>query len=97
LWLQGEGAVERPSAYLDPALNYIPARIAGVLILVAGSFKGRQLLAHGFRILNINARWPIKALASALDVRLEKLGHYSAGERRGGVWRWRPGPCSSGR
>ncbi len=74
-----KGILGTPSAYLDTALNYIPARIAAFLILAAGGFRRLSAIQHRRYVPSINAGWPIAALAAALGVRLEKAGHYSVG------------------
>jgi len=74
-----KGALGALSAYLDTALNYIPARISAFLILAAGGFRRLWVVKHRGRVPSVNAGWPIVALAAALGVRLEKAGHYSVG------------------
>lgn len=71
-----------PAAYLDTALNWIPARIAALFILLAAYLLGHRpdLGALGDRsIESPNARWPISAMAASLGVKLEKPGFYSVG------------------
>lgn len=68
------------SARLDDILNYIPARISGILIVIASFFVFRSLLtAHcslktmiqdGRKHLSPNAGVPESAIAGALGVRL---------------------------
>ncbi len=71
---------------LDDILNFIPARLTA-LLLVLGAFlmkrdghnswqTARQ--EHG-RTESPNAGWPMAAMAGALNVRLEKAGHYQLG------------------
>jgi len=75
---------------LDDVLNYIPARIAALLIVAASFLSGRgcrrpwrvALAEHG-RTESPNAGWPMAAAAGALGVRLEKVGHYSLGSGSG--------------
>ncbi|NAZ34562.1 MAG: cobalamin biosynthesis protein [Pyrobaculum sp.] len=74
-----KGALGAPSAYMDTFLNYVPARVAALLILAAGGFKRLSILQHRRRVPSVNAGWPIAALAAALGVRLEKAGHYTVG------------------
>jgi adenosylcobinamide-phosphate synthase len=77
----------KPSARLDDLLNLLPARLAGLLVAVAGGLLGlagaRSLRVmwrdHG-RTESPNAGWPMSAMAGALGVRLEKVGHYRLGE-----------------
>ena len=75
------------AAKLDDALNFIPARISGVLLVIAAYLSkenGRNawrvmLLEHG-KTESPNAGWPMGAMAGALRVRLEKAGAYSLGD-----------------
>ncbi len=72
-------------AKLDTILNYVPARITGLLILLAG--KGprglRKALVDLKRQAGLlesrNAGWPIAAMALSLGVKLEKKNHYTVG------------------
>ncbi|MFB6490961.1 MAG: CobD/CbiB family cobalamin biosynthesis protein [Thermoproteus sp. AZ2] len=69
-----------PAAYLDTALNYIPARLAALFIYAASAALGiRPRPRRPGEMESINARWPISALAYSLGVRLEKPGSYSIG------------------
>ena len=81
----------KSAARLDDVLNWIPARITAILILVAALFsKGmrRRTLASGFRVwwrdhsktASPNAGHPMSAAAGVLGVELEKVGHYRLGE-----------------
>lgn len=72
------------SAKADTVVNYVPARIAGTLIALASPMAGGSILEafrtmlreHG-RTESINAGYPMSAIAGALGVRLEKIGHYT--------------------
>jgi len=74
------------AARLDDVLNFLPARISGVL-LVAGAYfsrlRGRRAWRTMLRDHNTtespNAGWPMSAMAGALGVRLEKAGFYRLG------------------
>lgn len=69
-----------PAAYLDTALNYIPARLAALFIYAASAVLGmRPRPRKPGEMESINARWPISALAYSLGVKLEKPGSYSIG------------------
>ncbi|WP_231818751.1 CobD/CbiB family cobalamin biosynthesis protein [Thermoproteus tenax] len=71
-----------PAAYLDTALNWIPARLSAGVILASALLLGlRPDLSplRGNRMESKNARWPISAVAGALAVRLEKPGIYAVG------------------
>src|SRR6185369_16595948 len=73
----------KAAARLDDLLNLIPARLTSLLIVVAAPLGGgspRRAWAvlrrdHG-ATASPNAGYPMSAMAGALDVRLEKLGHY---------------------
>ncbi len=72
-----------PAAHLDTALNYAPARLAGLLIALAAPAGGGSM-ARALRCMarfrgateSANAGYPISAMAGALGVRLEKPGSY---------------------
>ncbi len=71
------------AARLDDLLNLLPARLTGLLIVVAAWLVGadaRQawhVLRHDHAATaSPNAGYPMAAMAGALGVRLEKVGHY---------------------
>ncbi len=70
------------AARLDDVLNYIPARISLLLLVMAAAFRksGRRAWQTArrehTRTESPNAGWTIAAMAGALDTRLEKTGHY---------------------
>lgn len=75
------------AARLDTALNLIPARLSALLIVLAaflvrrnGRKSWRVTVSHHSRTASSNAGWPMSAMAGALDVQLEKVGHYQLGE-----------------
>jgi adenosylcobinamide-phosphate synthase len=74
------------AARLDDILNFIPARLASLLIILAaasrktGRFAWRTAWLEHRYTESPNAGWPIAAMAGALRVRLEKPGHYRLGE-----------------
>jgi adenosylcobinamide-phosphate synthase len=74
------------AARLDDILNFIPARIAALLLVLAAAMKrkGRNAwqiaLRDHVRTESPNAGWPMAAIAGALNIRLEKVGHYALGE-----------------
>ena len=76
------------AARLDDILNYIPARIAALLLVLAATLKrnGRNTWRTAFRehvkTESPNAGWPMAAMAGALNVRLEKVGHYVLGQEK---------------
>lgn len=75
------------AARLDDVMNFIPARISALLVLLA-AFVLRHDVANGFKVMlrdhsrteSPNAGWPMSAAAGALRVRLEKAGHYLLGD-----------------
>ncbi|UCD09703.1 MAG: cobalamin biosynthesis protein [Dehalococcoidales bacterium] len=84
------------TARLDDILNYIPARLAGLLLVLSayiarknGRKAWRILLSDHGKTSSPNAGWTMSASAGALDIRLEKPGHY----RLGNTGR-EPGPSS---
>ncbi len=58
------------SARFDDLLNLIPARLAGVLIAIAGRGGWRAMLRDAGKHASPNAGWPEAAMAGALGVRL---------------------------
>ena len=74
------------AARLDDVLNFIPARISGLLMVTAAYLcqkDGRNawqimLRDHG-KTESPNAGWPMSATAGALRTQLKKVGHYSLG------------------
>lgn len=75
------------SAKLDSIVNWLPARLASILMLIAGKLLGesasrswRILLRDRNRTESWNAGWLMSAMAGLLGVRLEKPGHYALGD-----------------
>jgi adenosylcobinamide-phosphate synthase len=71
------------AARLDDVLNFIPARLAGMLLIAAAGMVGEdsrgawQTMWHQHRrTASPNAGWTMSAMAGALGVTLEKVGHY---------------------
>ncbi|BFI76127.1 cobalamin biosynthesis protein [Sulfurisphaera ohwakuensis] len=82
LELQKEGWF---SAKVDTIMNYIPSRLTGILMIIAGyllGYKPRDLCKtiKSSGIESLNARYPISFASSILHVKLEKPGYYSVGE-----------------
>jgi adenosylcobinamide-phosphate synthase len=85
-----QGALEyfgKVAARLDDVMNLVPARVAGLAIVLAAVASGahaarawRTMLGHHGRTASPNAGWPMAAMAGALGVRLEKPGHYILGD-----------------
>lgn len=77
----------KAAARLDDVLNFVPARLAALSLLLAGALGGRDP-ARGWRVLrrdggrteSPNAGRPMAAMAGLLGVELEKPGHYRLGE-----------------
>ncbi|MFZ5480806.1 MAG: adenosylcobinamide-phosphate synthase CbiB [Myxococcota bacterium] len=77
----------KASARLDDVLNFVPARITALLLLLGGAVTGGDLHA-GWRVMrrdagkteSPNAGWPMAAMAGLLGVELEKAGCYRLGE-----------------
>ncbi|KQC10838.1 MAG: cobalamin biosynthesis protein CobD [Methanolinea sp. SDB] len=73
------------SARADDILNYIPARIAGVILLIYFAWKGRFAMAcqtlqiDGHKRPGINGGIPIAIIAGGTGVMFEKPGVYRIG------------------
>lgn len=77
------------SARLDTAANYIPARITAFLMMVSAKVLGADwknslniLQRDHDKTFSLNAGYPMAAMAGALRVRLEKIGHYTLGDNQ---------------
>jgi adenosylcobinamide-phosphate synthase len=74
-------------ARLDDVLNFIPVRLAGLFIVLSAPFCGASLM-QAWKIMrrdsgqtaSPNAGIPMSAMAGALGVELEKIGHYALGK-----------------
>jgi len=74
-------------ARLDDVLNFIPARLTGLFIVVAALFCGASFMS-AWKIMwrdssvtaSPNAGVPMSAMAGALGVELEKVDHYQLGK-----------------
>ncbi|MBN2115527.1 MAG: cobalamin biosynthesis protein CobD [Anaerolineales bacterium] len=74
-------------ARFDDVLNFIPARLAGLFIVLSAPFCGASLgrawnvmWREAHRTASPNAGVPMSAMAGALGVELEKVGHYQLGQ-----------------
>ena len=75
------------SAVMDTIANFVPARIAGYLMVLSSFFTGGDW-SYAYEIFrqyrskteSLNSGWPIAAMAGVLKVKLEKPGVYSIGE-----------------
>jgi adenosylcobinamide-phosphate synthase len=80
------------SAKMDTITNYIPARVTAYLMVLA-AFVLREDWREAYRILqrdkhktaSPNAGFTISAMAGALNIQLEKQGHYSLGDDHGNI------------
>ena len=84
------------AARLDDVLNFIPARLTALLLVLAAFVMKRNgrkawqtALREHAKTESPNAGWPMAAMAGALDVRLEKVGHYQLGKENA-FWCQRP-------
>lgn len=80
------------AARLDDVVNFIPARLTALLLVMAAFFMKRNgrsawqtALREHARTESPNAGWPMAAMAGALDVQLEKVGHYKLGNGNGAL------------
>ena len=72
---------------LDDVLNFIPARLTALLLVLATFLSKRKtsaawqtMLSDHSKTESPNAGWPMTAVAGALNVQLEKVGHYKLGK-----------------
>ena len=72
---------------LDDVLNFIPSRLTALLLVLAtflsrrdGRTSWRVALTEHAKTESPNAGWPMAAIAGALNVQLEKAGHYKLGK-----------------
>lgn len=76
------------SANLDTVVNYVPARLTAILIVIAAAILGEDY-KNAWAIArrdhaktpSRNHGWPMAAMAGALRVQLEKPGQYILGEQ----------------
>jgi adenosylcobinamide-phosphate synthase len=75
------------SAKVDTVLNYVPARLTALILVLAGRILGmrpeidEELKREAQRVESPNARVIFLTVASLLKVRLEKEGYYVIGSR----------------
>ncbi len=75
------------SANLDTVVNYVPARLTTVLMLISAAIIGEDW-RNGWRIAQRDRRkipsrnhgWQMAAIAGTLHVQLDKPGHYRVGD-----------------
>jgi adenosylcobinamide-phosphate synthase len=77
----------KAAARLDDILNYIPARLSALLVIISaplyqGDLKNAWRVARRdhANTASPNAGWTMAAMAGALNVQLEKVGHYLLGD-----------------
>lgn len=77
------------SANLDTVINYIPARLTAVLIVLASAILGKDYKNAWAIARRDNAKtpsrnhgWPMAAMAGALRVQLEKPSQYVLGDQQ---------------
>jgi adenosylcobinamide-phosphate synthase len=75
------------SATLDTIVNYIPARLTTILIILASAilgedYKNAWAIARRdqAKVPSLNHGWQMAVIAGALGVQLEKPGHYIIGD-----------------
>jgi len=75
------------AARLDDAVNFLPARITGIIIVLAALMCKKNMsqawhimLRDHKRTESPNAGWTMSAIAGALGIQLEKVGHYKLGD-----------------
>ena len=75
-------------ALLDTVANYVPSRITAIIMVIAARIvhadwrKCIQILCRdGAKTSSRNAGYPMAAMAGALRINLEKIGHYSLGDK----------------
>ncbi len=79
-------AFGRAAARLDTAMNYVPARLAGVIVGIAAAFAPTASPFPAFRVMfrdarkhrSVNAGWPEGAAAGALNLALAGPRRYGA-------------------
>lgn len=75
------------AARLDDVANFIPARLTALIIVLA-AWICRKNISQAWHIMirdhnkteSPNAGWTMSAVAGALEVQLEKAGHYKLGD-----------------
>jgi adenosylcobinamide-phosphate synthase len=79
----------KSAARLDDLVNWLPARLAASILVVAAWVTGgdgteawRMMWRDHQKTQSPNAGWTMAAMAGALGVSLEKVGAYCLGEGR---------------
>ncbi len=75
--------IGKAAARLDDLLNLLPSRVTALAMVAAARLAGaspsgawRGAVEGSRRTASPNAGWPMAAVAGALGLRLEKVGHY---------------------
>jgi adenosylcobinamide-phosphate synthase len=76
------------SAKADTILNYIPARLTAITIVILSPFV-KASISYAYKIWrkhhrvteSLNAGHPMSAIAGVMMIRLEKIGDYTIGEK----------------
>ena len=77
--------VGHPSAKLDDILNWIPARLSVILILISAKLlnlhvkNGIATISERNKVESPNSGYPIATISGVLNVKLEKINYYSIG------------------
>jgi len=73
-------------ARFDDLLNFVPARLSGLLLVCSAAISGNSasgalkiMQRDARRTASPNAGVPMSAMAGALSIELEKIGHYRLG------------------
>lgn len=70
------------TARLDDLLNFIPSRIAGILIVISKRNLKALKTLKDYRNIKLNPGWTISAMSGALNKKIEKKGHYTVNEEK---------------
>ncbi|MBA2846838.1 adenosylcobinamide-phosphate synthase CbiB [Methanococcus maripaludis] len=77
----------KTAAYLDDILNFIPSRIAGMLLIISAPFYGGNIKSailgyfnEGSKTPSPNSGYTMATLANSLSMELEKIGYYKLGK-----------------
>ena len=65
------------AARVDDVLNWVPARLTGVVLALLCNLKLQQLRVEAAKTPSPNSGWPMAAMAQALGIRLGKPGVYT--------------------
>lgn len=75
------------AAGCDRTLNYLPSRITGIAMIASSFILGmdwrgsyRIMMRDHTKTSSPNAGYPMAALAGALNIKLEKINHYTIGD-----------------